>query len=95
MDALDAVMGQINPAELERLLAEERELQEIDAAIKLARKYSRDNFGPERYEIITAAESFHGRTMRTSPMPMPPTSLRVSSTKHRPSHPAAFMSVSR
>jgi acetylornithine/N-succinyldiaminopimelate aminotransferase len=36
-----------------------------EGAIKLARKYSRDTFGPERYEIITAAESFHGRTMAT------------------------------
>jgi acetylornithine/N-succinyldiaminopimelate aminotransferase len=37
-----------------------------EAAIKLARKYSRDTFGnPERYGIITAAESFHGRTMAT------------------------------
>src|SRR5512139_2687856 len=36
-----------------------------EAAIKLARKYSRETFGPERYAIITAAESFHGRTMAT------------------------------
>ncbi|MBI1922124.1 MAG: acetylornithine transaminase [Geobacter sp.] len=36
-----------------------------EAAIKLARKYSRDKHGPERYEIITAVESFHGRTMAT------------------------------
>jgi acetylornithine aminotransferase len=36
-----------------------------EAAIKLARKYSRETFGPERFEIITAAESFHGRTMAT------------------------------
>jgi acetylornithine aminotransferase len=36
-----------------------------EAAIKLARKYSRDTYGPERYEIITATESFHGRTMAT------------------------------
>ncbi len=36
-----------------------------EAAIKLARKYSLDNFGPERYEIITATDSFHGRTMAT------------------------------
>ena len=36
-----------------------------EAAIKLARKYSRDKYGPERYEIITAADSFHGRTMAT------------------------------
>jgi len=36
-----------------------------EAAIKLARKYSRDKFGPDRYEIITALASFHGRTMAT------------------------------
>ena len=36
-----------------------------EAAIKLARKYSRDTSGPERYEIITATDSFHGRTMAT------------------------------
>jgi acetylornithine/N-succinyldiaminopimelate aminotransferase len=37
-----------------------------EAAIKLARKYSRDVTGrPERYGIITAADSFHGRTMAT------------------------------
>jgi len=36
-----------------------------EAAIKLARKYSRDKYGPDRFEIITAAESFHGRTMAT------------------------------
>jgi acetylornithine/N-succinyldiaminopimelate aminotransferase len=36
-----------------------------EAAIKLARKYSLDTYGPERYEIITAADSFHGRTMAT------------------------------
>lgn len=37
-----------------------------EAAIKLARKYSRETFdNPERYAIITAAESFHGRTMAT------------------------------
>jgi acetylornithine aminotransferase len=36
-----------------------------EAAIKLARKYSRDTYSPERYEIITATDSFHGRTMAT------------------------------
>lgn len=34
-----------------------------EAAIKLARKYSQDHFGPGRYEIISLYESFHGRTM--------------------------------
>lgn len=37
-----------------------------EAAIKLARKYSRETFNnPERYGIITAADSFHGRTLAT------------------------------
>ncbi|QOX80121.1 acetylornithine transaminase [Trichlorobacter lovleyi] len=37
-----------------------------EAAIKLARKYSREKHNnPERYGIITAADSFHGRTMAT------------------------------
>lgn len=33
-----------------------------EAMIKMARKYGVDNYGPERYEIITALDSFHGRT---------------------------------
>jgi len=33
-----------------------------EAAIKLARKYARKHMGPDRYEIITAEMSFHGRT---------------------------------
>jgi predicted acetylornithine/succinylornithine family transaminase len=36
-----------------------------EAAIKLARKYAKEQQGPERYEIITAENSFHGRTMAT------------------------------
>jgi acetylornithine aminotransferase len=36
-----------------------------EAAIKLARKYGRDTFGADHYEIITATDSFHGRTMAT------------------------------
>lgn len=35
----------------------------IEAAIKLARKYSKDTYGPDRYEIVAAHGSFHGRTM--------------------------------
>ena len=34
-----------------------------DAAIKLARKYSREKHGEGRFEIITALASFHGRTI--------------------------------
>jgi len=33
-----------------------------EAAIKLARKYAKENGDPERVEIITAENSFHGRT---------------------------------
>ncbi|MDL2259387.1 aspartate aminotransferase family protein [Deltaproteobacteria bacterium OttesenSCG-928-K17] len=36
-----------------------------EAALKLARKYSHDLYGPERYHIITAQGSFHGRTLGT------------------------------
>lgn len=36
-----------------------------EAAIKLARKYAKLNFGPDKYEIITALKSFHGRTIAT------------------------------
>lgn len=34
-----------------------------EGAIKLARKWSIENHGPERFEIITATRSFHGRTL--------------------------------
>jgi len=34
-----------------------------EAAIKLVRKYAKDHISPDRYEIITAYGSFHGRTL--------------------------------
>lgn len=34
-----------------------------EAAIKLARKYAKANIGPDCFEIITAENSFHGRTL--------------------------------
>ncbi|MEG3641360.1 aspartate aminotransferase family protein [Magnetococcus sp. PR-3] len=36
-----------------------------EAAIKLVRKYMKDRGQPGRYEIITATNSFHGRTLAT------------------------------
>ncbi|NCC42006.1 MAG: acetylornithine/succinylornithine family transaminase [Clostridia bacterium] len=33
-----------------------------EAMIKMARKYGVEKYGPEKYEIITAKSSFHGRT---------------------------------
>ncbi len=36
-----------------------------EAAFKLARRVAHDKFGPEKYEIIAATNSFHGRTLFT------------------------------
>lgn len=36
-----------------------------ETAIKLARSYAKQKFGPDRYEIITMVNSFHGRTLAT------------------------------
>jgi acetylornithine/N-succinyldiaminopimelate aminotransferase len=36
-----------------------------EAAIKLARKYFKDQGAPERYRVVSMKQSFHGRTMAT------------------------------
>jgi acetylornithine/N-succinyldiaminopimelate aminotransferase len=36
-----------------------------EAALKLARKYSKDRYGPGRFHILTMYNSFHGRTLAT------------------------------
>ena len=36
-----------------------------EAAIKLARRYANEKFGPDRHMIISMDNSFHGRTMAT------------------------------
>jgi len=36
-----------------------------EAAIKLARKYAKENINPDCFEIIAAENSFHGRTLAT------------------------------
>ena len=36
-----------------------------EVMLKLARKYGVDNFGPSRYKVVTAYNSFHGRTLAT------------------------------
>lgn len=36
-----------------------------EAAIKLARKYSKDRYGEGRFHIVTMKDSFHGRTLAT------------------------------
>jgi len=35
----------------------------IEGAIKLARKYAKQNYGPEKFQIISLKNSFHGRTL--------------------------------
>ncbi len=35
----------------------------VEGAIKLARKYAKENVSSDRFEIITAENSFHGRTL--------------------------------
>ena len=36
-----------------------------EAAIKLAKRYAHHHYGPNRFEIITMVNSFHGRTLAT------------------------------
>src|SRR5690606_7067945 len=36
-----------------------------EAAFKLARRYAHDVYGPQKFEIISAVNSFHGRTLFT------------------------------
>ncbi len=62
-------------AELARLLCENSGMQKVffansgaeanEGAIKAARKYSRDKYGPGRHRILTLQNSFHGRTLAT------------------------------
>jgi acetylornithine aminotransferase len=62
-------------AELARLLTENSFADRVffcnsgaeanEAGIKLARRYSKEKYGPERHVIVTMSNSFHGRTMAT------------------------------
>lgn len=36
-----------------------------EGALKLARKYARENFGKDKYKIVSLKNSFHGRTLAT------------------------------
>ena len=70
-----------------------------ECAIKLARRYGQRNGGPERYHVISAYGSFHGRTLTTlaatgqpqkqetfQPLPdgLPPGRVRRSRRARRP-----------
>ncbi len=47
---------------MDKLIYQNSGTEANEAMIKIARKYGIDNFGPEKYEIITFKSSFHGRT---------------------------------
>lgn len=47
---------------MDRIIYQNSGAEANEAMIKLARKYGTDNYGPNKYEIITAKRSFHGRT---------------------------------
>lgn len=47
---------------MEKIFFQNSGTEANEAMIKLARKYGTDNYGPNRYHIVTAKNSFHGRT---------------------------------
>lgn len=47
---------------MEKIVFQNSGTEANEAMIKLARKYGTDNYGPDRYHIVTAKNSFHGRT---------------------------------
>lgn len=62
-------------AQLAQLLCEKTGMKKVffsnsgaeanECAIKAARKYAADKYGPERHKIVTLINSFHGRTIAT------------------------------
>lgn len=47
---------------MDKILYQQSGAEANEAMIKIARKYGTDNFGPDKFHIITAINSFHGRT---------------------------------
>lgn len=47
---------------MEKIFYQNSGTEANEAMIKMARKYGVDNFGSNRYKIVTAKNSFHGRT---------------------------------
>lgn len=47
---------------LDKIIYQNSGAEANEAMIKMARKYGVDNYGPKKWEIITALNSFHGRT---------------------------------
>ncbi|MEG1929960.1 MAG: acetylornithine/succinylornithine family transaminase [Anaerovorax sp.] len=55
--------GMIKKSAMEKVFFANSGAEANEGAIKTARKYSYKKYGPDRYEIITLVNSFHGRTM--------------------------------
>ena len=63
------------PAKLAQMLCERTGMKKVffcnsgaeanECAIKCARKYSSDRYGPDRFEVVSLRNSFHGRTLAT------------------------------
>ncbi len=51
------------PIGMDKIFYQNSGTEANECMIKMARKYGIENYGPNRYEIITAKEGFHGRTM--------------------------------
>ncbi len=47
---------------MDKILYQQSGTEANEAMIKIARKYGTDHYGPGKYHIITALNSFHGRT---------------------------------
>jgi len=47
---------------MDKLIYQNSGTEANEAMIKMARKYGVDNFGPNKWHIVTAKQSFHGRT---------------------------------
>lgn len=63
--AIDAAAKLIESSGLDRVFFCNSGAEANEAALKLSRKYSKKNFGDEKYEIISMKNSFHGRTIAT------------------------------
>ena len=48
--------------EMDKIFFQNSGTEANEAMIKLARKFGTDKYGPERYHIVSAKSSFHGRT---------------------------------
>lgn len=48
--------------DMDRIFYQSTGTEANEAMIKMARKYGTEKYGPEKYHIITAKKSFHGRT---------------------------------